>query len=237
MAEHAKLSTSYVSLIEAGHRIPSMTAVTKLARSLRVLHAPGHGPEVASSRRGEDLRPARPVAPCPSGGGRVGKAGRGALNWSQSPRAFAATLGFPLKRLRALAARPDPFYGEPRYEDRGRGRTPRRIDQARNPLKRIQRAIHDLMMETADFPPYVYGGIKGRSAKQFANRHRNKSCLIRLDITDFFPSITAAVQQGSGANCCRASDSCETWWNVSATGLLCKYDRRQPRTCARGSPD
>lgn len=49
------------------------------------------------------------------------------------------------------------------------------------------------MMETADFPPYVYGGIKGRSAKQFANRHRNKSCLIRLDITDFFPSITAVM--------------------------------------------
>ena len=36
VAEHAKLSTSYVSLIEAVHRIPSMTAVTKLARSLRV---------------------------------------------------------------------------------------------------------------------------------------------------------------------------------------------------------
>lgn len=36
MAEYAKLSTSYVSLIEAGRRIPSVTAVAKLARALRI---------------------------------------------------------------------------------------------------------------------------------------------------------------------------------------------------------
>jgi transcriptional regulator with XRE-family HTH domain len=36
VAEYAKLSTSYVSLIEAGRRIPSLTAVAKLARALRI---------------------------------------------------------------------------------------------------------------------------------------------------------------------------------------------------------
>lgn len=48
-------------------------------------------------------------------------------------------------------------------------------------------------MEEADFPSYVYGGIKGRSARQFAARHRNKSCVIRLDVVEFFPSITALM--------------------------------------------
>ena len=36
VAKQAKLSTSYVSLIEAGRRVPSATAVAKLARGLRV---------------------------------------------------------------------------------------------------------------------------------------------------------------------------------------------------------
>jgi RNA-directed DNA polymerase len=90
-------------------------------------------------------------------------------------------------------ARLDTLYGEPEYKDRGPGRTPRRIDKPRDSLKRIQRAIHELVMEAADFPSYVYGGIKGRSARQFAVRHRNKSCVIRLDINEFFPSITALM--------------------------------------------
>jgi len=39
VAEHAGLSASYVSLIEAGKREPSPTAVSKLARGLRVPEA------------------------------------------------------------------------------------------------------------------------------------------------------------------------------------------------------
>jgi len=48
-------------------------------------------------------------------------------------------------------------------------------------------------MQSASFPPYVCGGIRGRSARNFAEEHLNKRCVTRIDVSDFFGSITSVM--------------------------------------------
>ncbi len=64
------------------------------------------------------------------------------------------------------------------------------------PLKRIQ--TNTLSYLSSNFKPskYAHGFVKGRSIITNAKMHINKKIIIRIDIKDFFPSITFARLHG-----------------------------------------
>lgn len=63
------------------------------------------------------------------------------------------------------------------------------VHDVREPLKTVQKAIHTQIFGSAIFPPYLSGGIKGRSTKWHAQPHVGAEILINEDISNFFPSI------------------------------------------------
>jgi RNA-directed DNA polymerase len=70
------------------------------------------------------------------------------------------------------------------------GKKPRQIDNPDPQLKSVQGTINRMLLKDFPFPEYVHGGIKGRSPYTNAREHLNKRSVVRLDVRDFFPSIT-----------------------------------------------
>ena len=66
----------------------------------------------------------------------------------------------------------------------------RTVYDVKEPLKSLQKAIHDHIFGAVDYPDYLSGGIRGRSTKSHAQPHVGASVLINADIENFFPSIT-----------------------------------------------
>lgn len=66
----------------------------------------------------------------------------------------------------------------------------RRFHNANGDLKKVQKAILKKILEKITLPKSMIGGVKGGSPKKNAELHKNKDCIIILDIKDFFPSIT-----------------------------------------------
>lgn len=64
------------------------------------------------------------------------------------------------------------------------------VYDVREPLKTVQRAVHERIFGVAVFPDYLSGGIKGRSTHTHAQPHVNAELLVNEDISNFFPSIT-----------------------------------------------
>lgn len=56
-----------------------------------------------------------------------------------------------------------------------------------NEHKKLLRKLVRLLMQV-ELPPYVYGGIKEKSHIQNASIHKESSCLMLVDIRNFFPS-------------------------------------------------
>jgi RNA-directed DNA polymerase len=61
--------------------------------------------------------------------------------------------------------------------------------------KNLHRSFTDLLPYEA--PDYVHGFIRGRSTISNASQHLARECVLRMDLEDFFPSISAAMIKAS----------------------------------------
>lgn len=66
----------------------------------------------------------------------------------------------------------------------------RRFHEAKEDLKKVQNVILKKILEEINLPKSMIGAVKGGSTKKNAELHKNKDFIIKLDIKDFFPSIT-----------------------------------------------
>ncbi|MFO8083643.1 MAG: reverse transcriptase family protein [Desulfobacterales bacterium] len=66
----------------------------------------------------------------------------------------------------------------------------RKIDSPKPQLKRIQRKILDLVLQRVPLNSHAEGYVRQKSILTNARRHIGKEIVIRMDISNFFPSIT-----------------------------------------------
>jgi RNA-directed DNA polymerase len=71
----------------------------------------------------------------------------------------------------------------------------RLIEAPKERLKRIQKQILGEILEKIPLHPAVHGFRRGRSIKTFAAPHVGQRVVLRMDLRDFFPSISAARVQ------------------------------------------
>ena len=117
-----------------------------------------------------------------------------------TPGALAEFLGIDLGRLewladcqaRERAARPEPLrHYRYRWMAKASGSL-RLIESPKPRLKQTQRRLLDLVL--AHIPPHeaAHGFRAGRSVSTFVAPHVGRSVVLKMDLRDFFPSITAA---------------------------------------------
>ena len=63
-------------------------------------------------------------------------------------------------------------------------------------LKALQRKLQELLVSKFPVSPYAHAFHKGRSIKTGAEPHVNKAVLLRLDLKDFFPTVTMGRVRG-----------------------------------------
>lgn len=97
-------------------------------------------------------------------------------------------LGVPKDALKDLASNAVRHYHP--FLLKRPGKKPRRIQGPDSRLKDVQRRIHVALLKKFDLPEYLHGGIRGRSPETNALLHLRKRYVVRLDIQDFFPSVT-----------------------------------------------
>lgn len=97
-----------------------------------------------------------------------------------------------LRDLLYVAQNSDKYYylGKRFEKDDG---TFRQTYGASKRLKIIQQAILRKILHQVSFPPYLFGGIKGRSHIKSASLHSGKKILIGEDVENFFPSISSEL--------------------------------------------
>lgn len=70
----------------------------------------------------------------------------------------------------------------------------RLIEEPHEWLKEIQRTIYtDILLSSFRLSPDAYGGVKCRNIAQAAQVHVGEPQKLRIDISDFFPSVTKAM--------------------------------------------
>lgn len=106
---------------------------------------------------------------------------------------LAWRLGFPLQRLEAIASDVRPHYKEWTLKDK---RNPAKSAQVRSPrpeLKQIQRSIVRTLLAPSDLSEIVHGGVKDRSPRSNAEKHLGKSCVVTLDVREFYKHVRHSV--------------------------------------------
>lgn len=63
-------------------------------------------------------------------------------------------------------------------------------------LKAIQRKLFELLVERLPVSDYAHAFRKGRNIRTGAEPHVGKKCVLKLDLKDFFPSVTATRVRG-----------------------------------------
>ncbi|HSI22405.1 MAG TPA: reverse transcriptase family protein [Methylophilaceae bacterium] len=105
---------------------------------------------------------------------------------------LSKTLDVSEAQLLKIAHNPSAFYVE--FEKTVRNKT-RSLADPVPLLKTIQKRIITRIFCNIVFPPYLHGGIKSSSPRDFvsnAKAHANAETAIALDIKNFFPSISSA---------------------------------------------
>ncbi len=104
-----------------------------------------------------------------------------------SLRALSFRLGFRKEELIEVAARVGDSY---RPFQKVRGTKTRTIDNPVGTLKKIQRRINLHILRPIDLPPHLHGGVRKRSPMTNAIQHLSRRYIVKIDVKDFFPSIT-----------------------------------------------
>jgi hypothetical protein len=73
-----------------------------------------------------------------------------------------------------------------------RGGNIRLIEAPKARLKKLQRQILTEILERIPPHPCVHGFLKGRSIRTFAAPHVGRRVVLRMDLSDFFPTFAAA---------------------------------------------
>lgn len=111
---------------------------------------------------------------------------------------LAAALGISVKRLRHFSIH-RPMESAPHYVS---FRIPKRhggmrvIHAPKTKLKALQRQLHDLLVRKLPVSEHAHGFVKGRSVRTNAAPHVKKAVVLKLDLRDFFPSVTYARVRG-----------------------------------------
>lgn len=105
----------------------------------------------------------------------------------QSLRHLEWTLGIPRVTLRELAATA-PLHYHP-FQQR-QGTKIRTIDNPDEQIKHVQKRVNSRILNEVAMPEYLHGGVRRRSPLSNVAAHLGQRCLIRLDVEDFFPSIS-----------------------------------------------
>lgn len=95
------------------------------------------------------------------------------------------------ERIRHIMSDPLQYY-QP-FEVKKKSGGTRTIDAPCPELKAIQRHIYAYLVQFADVPAYVFGGIKGKDAVHNAAEHKKQKYVFQTDIKSFFPHITAKM--------------------------------------------
>jgi retron-type reverse transcriptase len=111
---------------------------------------------------------------------------------------LAAALGVSVKLLRHFSIH-RPMEGAPHYIafriPKRRGGT-RVIHAPKKRLKALQRKLHDLLVRGLPVSEHAHGFVRGRSVRTNAAPHVKKAAVVKLDLRDFFPSVTYARVRG-----------------------------------------
>jgi retron-type reverse transcriptase len=111
---------------------------------------------------------------------------------------LAAWLGIPLPRLRWYThdRAADTTWHYVRYIIPKRSGGERVILAPKSELKRLQRKVLDDLLARVPVAPAAHGFVRGRSILTNARPHAERAAVLKLDLKDFFPSITAARVRG-----------------------------------------
>src|SRR5688572_25838300 len=104
-----------------------------------------------------------------------------------SVRQLAYALEVSPDRLREFADNADNLYRP--YIDR-KGKKPRHIDRPLLPLRAIQRKIYRVLLRSHPYLRFAIGGVVQRSLSDAVTPHQNRPLVIRVDVRDFYPSIS-----------------------------------------------
>jgi RNA-directed DNA polymerase len=107
-----------------------------------------------------------------------------------SVRYLASVVGHPPAELRRIANDAENLYAPFTKTQVRNGRTKHRvIDNPQGALKDIQASIKARLLDKVPMPTFMFGGIKGRSAKHNAEVHVGQPEVVNIDLKNFFPSI------------------------------------------------
>lgn len=109
-----------------------------------------------------------------------------AVVWSLN--GLGRKLRIEAERLEELALNAPQLYSP--YLKKRPGKKPREIANPSGPLKGVQREIHRTLLKPLYIPDHLHGGVGGRSPLTNALQHLGQLYVVRIDIRDFFPSIT-----------------------------------------------
>jgi RNA-directed DNA polymerase len=105
-----------------------------------------------------------------------------------SLNAFAWRLGVPLKRLEAIGDHIGEHYSHVALQDKKRSKV-RHLWVPDAELMEVQRRIKSLVLDEFEVTEAVHGSVRGRSPASNASQHLGQSCVVTLDVRDFFTSV------------------------------------------------
>ena len=106
----------------------------------------------------------------------------------RSPTWLAWTLRTELALLKKIAKAPQEHYRQ--FDHRTTSSKVRPIAEPDPALKRIQKQIVAEILRPVPMSLCVQGSIRGHSPRTNAAVHRGQSVVVRIDIQNFFPSVT-----------------------------------------------
>src|SRR5262249_28761655 len=114
---------------------------------------------------------------------------------------LAQHAGVSVETLQALSSelRVDAGRFYSRHTSRKKHGGIREIFEQRPPLDAITKNLHRSFIKQLPYevPDHVHGFVRGRSTVSNASQHLGKTCVLRVDLEDFFPSISAAMIKAS----------------------------------------
>lgn len=114
---------------------------------------------------------------------------------------LAEHAGVPLEVLKTLSSNLPVGAGRlyERHVSRKRRGGIREIFEPRFPFDFVTKNLHRSFIDRLPYraPNHVHGFVRGRSTISNASEHLGKSCVLRMDLEDFFPSISTATVKAS----------------------------------------